>query len=168
LALQGFFQSERYFAAHADHVRRVLTPLHAMEGPELIRTASIQVRRGDYAYLQPKHPFVPMSFYEQAMELLRAQGTRRFLVFSDDLDWCRSQAWPSDVAVIPNLGVLDQFVQTMACEHHILANSTFSWWTAWLDRKPGKIVIAPQAWFGEDFRNEFSTRDLYCPDWIVF
>ena len=138
LALQGFFQSERYFAAHGDHVRRVLTPLGAEESAEWGRTASIQVRRGDYVYLQRKHPLVPMVFYEKAMELLRSQGTRKFLVFSDDLQWCRAQTWPPDVTVIADLGVRDQFLLTMACEHHILANSTFSWWTAWLDRKPDK------------------------------
>jgi hypothetical protein len=167
LRLRGFFQSERYFASHADYVRSALTPLRALETPAMPGTASVQVRRGDYVYLQPKHPLVPMSFYEKAIELLRSHGTRNFLVFSDDLDWCRSQTWPADVAVIPNLGVREQFTMTMACEHHILANLSFSWWTAWLDRKPDKIVIAPQAWFGEDFRDEFSIRDLLPAEWIV-
>ncbi|WAC93378.1 alpha-1,2-fucosyltransferase [Mycobacterium sp. Aquia_213] len=167
LQLRGFFQSERYFAAHAEYVRTVLTPLHAREIEELEGTASLQVRRGDYVYLQPKHPLVPMSFYEKAMDHLRAQGTRGFLIFSDDLDWCRSQAWPVDATVIPNLAVREQFSMTMACEHHILGNSSFSWWTAWLDRKPDKIVIAPEAWFGADFRDEFPTRDLLPPQWIV-
>lgn len=168
LQLRGFFQSERYFAAHTEYVRSVLTPLCARETPQLRRTASLQVRRGDYVYLQPKHPLVQMPFYEKAMELLRSHGTRSFLVFSDDLDWCRSQTWPADVSVVPNLSVRDQFSMTMACEHHILANSTFSWWTAWLDRKPDKIVIAPEAWFGEDFRDEYPIRDLIPSDWIVF
>jgi len=167
LQLRGWFQSQRYFAAHADHVRRVLTPVCFSENGELARTASLQVRRGDFVYMQVKHPLVPMAFYEKAMERLRSAGTRKFLVFSDDLAWCRSHVWPVDVTVIPDLSVLGQFSLTMACEHHILANSSFSWWSAWLDPKPDKIVIAPEAWYGEDFREECPTRDLFPLEWIV-
>lgn len=167
LRLYGFFQSERYFAPEAPYVRKILTPLRFREHRELAQTASLQVRRGDYVWLQHKHPLVQMQFYEAAMERLRSEGVRKFLVFSDDLDWCRSQSWPSDVTVIPDLLVLDQFSLTMACEHHILANSSFSWWSAWLDPKPDKIVIAPTAWYSEAFQTSCPTFDLIPSDWIV-
>jgi hypothetical protein len=167
LRLEGFFQSEKYFIGHADYVRRVLTPLGWSPREDLKRTASLHVRRGDYLQLQEKHPIIPMSWYDKTIELLRNEGVQKFLVFSDDLRWCRLQEWPVDVTVIGDLSVLQQFSLTMACHHHILANSTFSWWSAWLDPKPEKVVIAPAAWFGEGYAAECPTGDLFPSGWAV-
>jgi hypothetical protein len=77
------------------------------------------------------------------------------------------QEWPVNVTVIGNLSILQQFSLTMACRHHILANSTFSWWSAWLDPEPDKVVIAPAAWFGEAYALECPTGDLFPPEWVV-
>lgn len=167
LSIEGFFQSEKYFARHADVIRLSLSPRAWSQAAGFSGMASLHVRRGDYLLLSEKHPVVPMSHYLKAMEVLREHGTNRFLVFSDDLPWCRAQAWPADVEIIPDMDTLEQFSLTMNCEHHILANSTFSWWTAWLDPKPGKMVIAPAAWFGKAYQAEFPTADLFPPEWIT-
>jgi hypothetical protein len=79
LQLEGVFQSEKYFIRHADYVRRVLTPLGWSPRDDVKRTASLHVRRGDYLQLQEKHPLVPMSWYDRAIELLRNEGVQEFL-----------------------------------------------------------------------------------------
>lgn len=165
LRLHGFFQSEKYFRAHSDVVRQALTPLPC--GVPFKGVASVHVRRGDYLKLPEKHPVLPMSWHQVAMGLLRARGVMDFLVFSDDLEWCRAQKWGPGVRVIGDMGPIEQLALTIACEHHVLANSTFSWWGAWLDPRPGKVVIAPADWFGPKFRGEFDTADLFPKGWIV-
>lgn len=165
LRLHGFFQSEKYFRVHSEEVRKALTPL-ARVAP-LRGVASLHVRRGDYLQLPDKHPVLPFSWHQVAMGLLRAHGVRDFLVFSDDLEWCRAQKWAPGVRVIGDMGPIEQLALTIACEHHILANSTFSWWGAWLDRKPGKMVVAPSDWFGPKVREEFDTADLFPSGWMV-
>lgn len=167
LSIEGFFQSEKYFVRHTDIVRRSLTPRTWSQASGFSGTASLHIRRGDYLLLPEKHPLLPMHYYLKAMEMLRERGTKKFLVFSDDLPWCRAQPWSADVEIIQDMGTLKQFALTMSCEHHILANSTFSWWTAWLDQKPEKVVIAPADWFGKAYQAEFPTADLFPPEWVT-
>lgn len=166
LHLYGFFQSERYFAHQAEFLRNALTPrTKALRMPG---TASLHVRRGDYLQLPDKHPILGMDYYERAIEYLRTnKGTEKFLVFSDDLAWCRAQKWPSGVEVIKDSSPIHQLSQTIGCEDHILANSTFSWWGAWLNPNTGKKIVAPRRWYGEKYQSEFNTQDLFPPDWVL-
>lgn len=165
LQLSGYFQSELYFGRHKDEIRRALTPRG--ECARMPGAASVHVRRGDYLLLPDHHPILPMDYYEKAMEILRGTGVLKFLVFSDDLPWCREH-FPKhrDVIVIPDLPAVAQLALTIACGHHVMANSTFSWWGAWLNPDPGKTVIAPSLWFGPGYAH-YSTRDLIPPDWIL-
>jgi glycosyl transferase family 11 len=101
------------------------------------------------------------------MNIMRGLGIHRFLVFSDDLEWCRSQEWGPGARIIEPLGPIEQLAQTIACEHHVMANSTFSWWGAWLNPDPGKVVVAPSMWFGKKYQEEFDTRDLFPEGWVV-
>jgi hypothetical protein len=166
LRLHGYFQSERYFGRHAETVRRHLTP-HGVPPRDSFRgIASVQVRRGDYLSFPQHHPVLPMDYYTEAIARLRAEGTRRFLVFSDDLGWCRANFCGEGVEVIGPMDPLDQFATTIACDHHIMANSTFSWWSAWLDPSPHKRVIAPRRWFGPGYAH-YQTSDLYPAGWSV-
>lgn len=165
LQLSGFFQSELYFKRHEGKVRRALTPRGISE--RLADTASVHVRRGDYLKLPDHHPILPMHYYRQAMDLCRGLGVRRFLVFSDELPWCREN-FPKhhDTIVIPDLPPVAQLALTISCGHHILANSTFSWWGAWLDPDSDKTVIAPSLWFGPGYAH-YSTRTLFPPEWVL-
>ena len=164
LKLFGFYQSEKYFGSHRDEIRNLLTPRRM--NPKLHGVASVQVRRGDYLLLSNKHPILPSSYYVGAVGYLMERGISKFKVFSDDLAWCREHFQSPPFEVAPDMSDIEQFESTLACEHHIMANSTFSWWSAWLDQNPDKIVIAPKKWFGPGYAH-FDTKDLIPEPWIV-
>jgi hypothetical protein len=166
LRLHGYFQSEKYFERHSEVVRKLFTPRGVPPKSDFGHVASLQVRRGDYLPIQDRHPILSMDYYEKAMEVLQAQGIKKFIVLSDDLEWCRVNFTQPGVAVVPPMDPIAQFKLTLACRHHVMANSTFSWWTAWLDPDPGKIVIAPRQWFGPTHAC-FKTTDLYARNWWV-
>ena len=177
--LQGYWQSERYFVKHADALRREFafrsTPTgrnaelaHEIRNGESV---SLHVRRGDYANC-PKtrafHGLCEPDYYLRAIEFLRSQvpGFRLF-AFSDDPLWVAAtlQSYhPEMVVVNHNVGkqsYYDMLLMSM-CRHHIIANSSFSWWGAWLNPDPNKTVIAPRNWFAGDQ----NTADLIPENWI--
>ena len=166
LGLSGFFQSEKYFSRQASKIRSLLTPFGVPDRSEFIATASLHVRRGDYQLLPDKHPLVPIEYYEMATDSLLAKGVKRIIVFSDDLEWCRKTFLGSPYEVIPDMPGIKQLAWTIACEHHVMANSTFSWWGAWLNPNPDKVVIAPREWFGPAYAN-YDTRDLLPEEWTT-
>ena len=166
LRLRGYFQSEKYFAHCAAQIRELFTPLRQSRYPRLEGTASVHVRRGDYLLLPEHHPVLPREYHWTAMDCLRQAGIRRFLVMSDDLPWCRAVHWGQGVEVIGDLSPLDQLALTISCRAHVMANSTFSWWGAWLDPDPDKRVIAPKRWFGPGYAH-FDTKDLFPEGWIL-
>lgn len=166
LRLRGFFQSEKYFEKHAETIREFFTPKGMPPRADYSGIASLQVRRGDYLKCPERHPVLSMEYYRDAMGFMRGKGVKRFLVFSDDIAWCRRAFSEPGVEVIPPMTPMDQFRVSLACHHHIMANSTFSWWTAWLDPNPAKIVIAPEGWFGPDLAH-YETGDLYAPGWVI-
>lgn len=166
LRLYGYFQSEKYFVNHADFIRKSFTPLVMTQKKDYRDTASLQIRRGNYLLLPDHHPIIPLAFYEKAVEMILKHGIRKIIVFSDDLDWCRKVFTRQPYEVIPEMKPIDQLALTIACRHHIMANSTFSWWGAWLDPNPNKIVIAPKLWFGPGYAH-YDTKDLLPTDWIV-
>jgi len=122
---------------------------------------SVHVRRGDY--LEPGRPFVDLwktDYYQKAMALFR---DKTFAVFSDDIEWCKKQilftSKGARCTFVEFDGPPEKHMNLMAsCEHNIIANSCFSWWAAWLNPNPDKIVVAPRLW----------TYDHYTsapPDW---
>ena len=160
---KGFYQSERYFADISDEVRAAFTFNEALISEESKRfraeieqceqSVSLHVRRGDY--LQP--PFnqalgdiCTPQYYKQAIQLMReAVPEAKFFIFSDDHDWCRKHLdLPHATHIDCNRGT-DSWQDMMLmrhCRHHIIANSTFSWWGAWLAEHPTQRVMAPGLW----------------------
>lgn len=176
--LQGYWQSERYFSGHAARIRTDfsfqedlrganLQIAHAiLQGPAI----SIHIRRGDYVS-NPKtlsvHGICHPDYYHAAIETLlqRCPGSRLF-AFSDDPQWVSQvlhPRYPELVLVDHNKGMESyNDIRLMSmCHHHIIANSSFSWWGAWLNPRPDKIVVAPARWFA-DGRD---TRDLIPAGW---
>jgi Glycosyl transferase family 11 len=163
--LAGYFQSERYFADCADLIRRELTfrDLHTSEPAP--GTVSIHVRRGDYCKLRDHHPPLGLDYYSRAMARWPA-GTP-FMVFSDDPDWCEQHmgGWPA-VRVMEKRSAAADMDLMSRCSGHVIANSSFSWWAAWLHDAPGKRVLAPLAWFGPAKPlPQWDTRDLIPARW---
>ena len=161
--LRGVFQSERYFADHEATIRRDLAfadPPDAANRALLAEigeglSVSLHVRRGDYV-ANPKiasvHGTLPLDYYARAVELIAsgASGDPRLYVFSDDPAWAAENL---DLGLVTRIvdhngnRATEDLRLMAACRHHILANSSFSWWGAWLNPSADKIVVAPRPWF---------------------
>lgn len=177
--LRGYWQSPKYFAAIDSCIRQELTLRDPPDRQNREAAANISdcvsvcvhVRRGDYvesATTSRFHGTCSPAYYLAAEErLLQQLSNPRLFVFSDDPDWAvQNLRFVSPVTYFRHNGAERDYedLRLMSlCKHHIIANSTFSWWGAWLCRNPDKIVIAPQNWFREATH---STRDLIPDNWI--
>lgn len=175
----GYWQSEKYFPDVADQLRVEFAPRTPPDAPnaeyaDAIRgceAVSVHVRRGDYAstpHVNTVHGLAPLDYYREAIRRIRgAVSAARFFVFSDDLAWCRENLplGPSAVFVQGNDGdrAFEDLRLMSLCRHHVVANSSFSWWGAWLNPNPDKVVIAPRRWFADP---SIDTTDLVPPSWI--
>jgi hypothetical protein len=165
--LHGYFQSEQYFAKHADQIRRDFEFLEPAKGRnegvlERIRNSrsvSIHVRRGDYVTLAAANQFhglMGVEYYDAGVNeiISKTLSTHTYFVFSDDPQWARKNLrFPGETEFIDwNTGSsgFEDLRLMSNCEHHIIANSSFSWWGAWLNPSPSKIVIAPKFWFNDN------------------
>lgn len=172
----GYAQSEKYFSHCQELIRRTFAPpgelvaeLYVQWG-DVLRTctASLHVRRGDYLHKPQYHPVQTAEYYLGALtELSQRAKIQHVLCFSDDPHWCREHLLPQDSRLILVEGQDDyhDLVLMSLCHHHIIANSSFSWWGAWLGHNPTKIVIAPDVHFGPAFVG-YSERDLYPAGWM--
>lgn len=168
--LSGYFQSERYFADHARTIRAELTEWEGSPfmRPDIPGVVSVHVRRGDYIKLAAHHPPLPVSYYREAMALFPGYD---FMFFSDDILWCQ-QTFGGTPQMHPRVSfsfgrsALEDMALMSRCEHNIIANSSFSWWGAWLNLMPSKKVIAPSEarWFGPA-KAGWSTKDLIPEGW---
>lgn len=163
--LDGYWQSEHYFANIQADIKKVLNfaaPLTGqnIEAAEIIKDTNavcLHVRRGDYANNPKTLAFLglcSLTYYENAIKHIREHvANPKFFVFSDDIDWCKSALnLPSTSQYIShNVGhhsYLDMQLMSL-CKHHIISNSTFSWWGAWLSDSSDAIKIAPTPWFSQ-------------------
>lgn len=172
--LDGYFQNENYFKT----IRQQL--LHDFQFPALIgyskeiegsimaatNSVSVHVRRGDY--LKPEvnayHGVLPVAYYQQAKSKIETQITSpNYFVFSDDPEWCKTNICFSDNMTIVSSPLSnsweDMYLMSL-CNNHILANSSYSWWGAWLNNNPTKMVIAPKQWFAS------TIADIVPENWI--
>jgi hypothetical protein len=175
--LIGYWQAEQYFADIADEIRSTFlldtTPdaANAKTLKEIARSeaVSVHVRRGDYASAQVNltHGFPSLEYYARATQYVaRRTAQPQFFVFSDEPSWCRdflTIGHPKTLVTNNTSETGHEDMRLMsACKHHIIANSSFSWWGAWLNRDPTKIVVAPSQWFCDSAR----ARDVYAKGWI--
>lgn len=169
--LVGYFQSEKYFRKYSDEAKSTLAPDPASleyiknKYGEILKknTVAVHVRRGDYMKSPKYHPTATLGYYNKAME--RFQRDSVFLIFSDDIEWCKTVfKGNAFVFVENNEDYLDLYLISL-CKHAIIANSSFGWWGAWLNNNKNKMIIAPQTWFGSSAQH--NTKDLYCDGWTV-
>lgn len=180
--LEGYWQSERYFEDAAAQVRQEFSFSREPSGrnAELAqeiatRTAvSLHVRRGDYAThatTRAFHGLCPIDYYRRAATYVSERvRDPLFVLFSDDPEWTRAHLDPVDlgngVIAVDHNGPQDgpEDLRLMSlCRHHVIANSTFSWWGAWLNANPEKIVVAPERWFAGGAHD---TSDLLPSGWM--
>jgi len=159
--LHGYWQSEKYFADIADRIRADFTfpEISNRQNAEMAdriqnsHAISLHVRRGDYLALAA-HVLCDQAYYEAALNRIMGDlpGTPTVYVFSDDPDWAKQNLpLPCEKVVVdfngPETDYEDMRLMTL-CQHNIIANSSFSWWAAWLNPNPQKRVTGPAQWFG--------------------
>lgn len=155
LDLRGFFQSERYFAHCAPLIRSAFkVDLSATDA------CFIHVRRGDYLKLAQYHPVQTPEYFAEAMRLLPFD---RYLVFSDDLEWCRSTFVGEQFTLSEGRSEFEDLQLMATCRAGILSNSSFSWWGAWLADMQN--VVCPKAWVGPAYAGH-DTRDVTPQHWM--
>lgn len=175
--LDGYWQSEKYFIDAADIIRKdfiIKTP-QIEKNSEFTQaitstdSVNIHFRRGDYiadSKTQQYHGICSFEYYDRCLEILKQKIKRPYLfIFSDDMDWVRKNFIPHFPAVYidPNTDRAFEDLQLMSqCKHHIIANSSFSWWGAWLSSYKEKIVFAPKQWC----KNKKKIEDIIPSDWI--
>ena len=168
--LVGYFQTEKYFSHCKEDIRNIFEFNESLikQGDELFieNSCSVHVRRTDYLNVAEYHPFPGLEYYKNAMNLMRDSGVNKFVFFSDDIGWCKDNFGLNDSISYAegNTNIRDLYLMSK-CRHNIIANSSFSWWGAWLNKNEDKIVIAPSVWFGPAKKGTI-TDDLYCEGWI--
>lgn len=175
LYVDGYFQNEKYFMESKKHITDCLNKSILIENNTFKRIkediisnnrCSIHVRRGDYTNSKniKIHGLLNMKYYRDAVEIIKSKGIQQFIVFSDDIDWCKKNLKIPKINIIySDFGfnqIEDLFLMSF-CSSNIIANSSFSWWGAWLNQKPKKIVIAPKKWLVND-----SSVDVVPKNWI--
>lgn len=176
--ISGYWQSEQYFNQHQNAIKSMLNFRHPLSGKnqvmaELItgsESVSVHVRRGDYiCNLEnlKKHGICSIDFYRKAIARIAEDiKNPKFFFFSDDMQWVKNNlAGDYDAVFVDhNKGQYSFFdMQLMSlCQHNIIANSSFSWWAAWLNKNANKIVIAPKHWYA----NGKSSAQLIPAEWI--
>jgi hypothetical protein len=179
--IKGYFQSYKYFENQDDLIRDTFSfPIESLDDRNKTllskiqseTTISVHIRRGDYVTntkTQQFHGNCSLEYYSNAIALLASKNKVFTLVFfSDDSQWVKEQfeAIPYSKLFIDNNtnenSWIDLFLMS-SCSHNIIANSSFSWWAAYLNKQPDKIVIAPKKWYADSERN---TNDLIPPQWI--
>jgi len=167
---RGFFQSYKYFEHCKEEVKQVFKLDHISGYEDYV---SIHVRRGDYVQHSGSFPPITIDYIESAIsKLLPYIGLRKFLVFSDDIEWCKKNVTTpratSAIEFSEGRNERDDLSLMASCGHHIIANSTFSWWAAYLGHNPDRIVISPSAetWFGPTAGVKQPVHDLIPKEWI--
>lgn len=180
--LDGYWQSERYFGFISSIIRDEFTfkqPIdsdyflkvkHQIENSDSI---SLHFRRGDYVE-NPKtnkyHGVSSMSYYQKAVErITKKTNDPTLFIFSDDIQWVMAHfesEFPMVFIEQSDEGLHSDFRLMSICKHNIIANSTYSWWAAWLNENENKTVIAPEKWY-EHQRSQVHVSDLLPKEWIT-
>lgn len=161
--LFGYFQSWKYFSHCQDYVRTVLTPKNADDSNLFRGMCAIHVRRGDYLNLQDYHPVQSIEYYKQAVQHIPC---KKFVVFSDDVGWCKHNFIGNEFVVSENASAEVDFRMMSRFNHFIIGNSSFSWWAAWLSEHEDKVIVCPEKWFGKNLEKINPTTDLIPEEWI--
>jgi len=172
--LKGYWQSEKYFKQYEDVIREDFTfPALDQRNEKIAEdifasdSVSIHVRMGDYVN-HPLHGGIcDLEYYAKAIEIIYAKIREpRFFIFSNDIAWCQNNLGLSNAVYVEgNYGdksYIDMQLMSL-CKHNIIANSSFSWWGAWLNQNIDKIVIAPKKWFNDSTIN---IDDVIPDEWV--
>lgn len=171
----GYWQNEKYFADVSNQVRKCFEfkkPLNEKNQQVLdvitkTNSIAIHVRRGDYLHDPLLGGLCDINYYHKAISYVSEKiASPEFFIFSDDIPWCQSMLQLPDPCYISGNSGNSSYVdmQLMSnCKHHIIANSSFSWWAAWLSTHQAQIVIAPKVWTNDPSLQNY---DITLDKWI--
>ena len=168
--LKGHYQSEKYFINNSEIIYDLFKPsenirlkIQKKYGELLQNSVSCHVRLGDYEVLSEHHPvLLKTNYYNNIVSQFK---DKNILVFSDDINQCKTfECFQADNIhfITGQKDFIDLYTMSL-CEDHVIANSSFSWWGAWLNDRKDKKVFYPDMWFGPE--KEFSTDDLFPASW---
>ena len=170
-ALQGYFQSDKYFLNTSALIRDLFSPT-LQDTEELKKNApflfsesccSIHLRFGDYLKFPDVHPTVSVDYVNNGLDYIGNYD--RIVCFSDDVARCKELFFGKNITYLSlNKDYLDLYAMSY-CAHNIIANSSFSWWGTWLNQNENKKVVAPKTWFGPKGPQDY--QDVYCNGWTV-
>ena len=177
--LDGYWQSEKYFLDIKDEIckdfslknpisveaNKYLKEIHTKE------SVSIHIRRGDYvhnSHTNSVHGVCSLDYYKNAIDYMDKNiDSAYYFIFSDDIQWCKD-----NFSFLANKCFIDDTKSTFDdldlmknCRHNIIANSTFSWWAAWLNSNNDKIVICPKNWFSNT-KMQKESKDIMPQNWL--
>jgi hypothetical protein len=177
----GYWQSENYFWPIKDIIRKDLTINFDLDeanknvAQEISKTTSISlhVRRGDYLSIESNAKIFnlcDLDYYLRAIEIVKEKIPNPvFYVFSDDISWTKEVFKDDNFKIVdinPDNPNADMYLMSQ-CKHNIIANSTFSWWGAWLNTNELKLIIAPKKWYLNNKLNTKCVRNLIPENWLV-
>jgi len=177
--LFGYWQSEKYFLEYKDILMKEFTlknniSTQSSKYQKLITSQtsiSLHIRRGDYItnkHTNTYHGTTSLSYYKKAVMIIKEKlDNPYFFMFSDDMDWVKNNFDFIEngifVELPQNIPDYEEMYLMSICKHNIIANSSFSWWGAWLNQNPEKIIIAPKKWFND---SSIDTKDLIPDTWL--
>ena len=179
-SLHGYFQCEKYFAKHRDKILETLTPtgytyafalnfFNNAGETEIDPTTctSVHIRRGDYLKKSEYYNILDKDYYNKAIE---ESNTENYILFSDDPDWCKENFKGDNYFF--NQKDCSPYADLLCmslCKNNIIANSSFSWWGAWMNQNKDKKVIAPKVWFNPEIKKVnplYEDKDIVPESWL--
>ncbi len=172
--LDGYWQSEKYFTDIAGEIRNLYQfpdkysdyQKRVMNQIKNKNSVSIHIRRGDYLAHTDIYGVTDIKYYQKAMLFFQERKENiHFFIFTNDIGWAKKNFSGTNITVIENsqdllTNNLDMSLMAF-CQHNIIANSSFSWWGAWLNKNPDKIIVAPKVWeIGK------KTQDIWGEGWV--
>jgi hypothetical protein len=182
---EGYWLNQKYFLDYADSIRSDFSLKEKMsqQGEENLaaikrckeaqeESVSLHIRRGDFV-TNPHSAFngvLGVPYYQKALDTIAQklpQQRLHLFVFSDDIQWAKENLtfpYPMDFVSGPEIKDYEELILMSTCSHNIIANSTFSWWGAWLNANPKKIVIVTKQWLKDSTTKDL---DIAPPEWIT-
>lgn len=165
--IDGFFQSEKYFSHNREEILKMFNFDFDLSNKYNFfnndKTTAIHIRRGDYVKHPNHHPTQSLEYYLKAIELLK-NDTDLFVIFSDDINWCKQNIKLEKSIYIEDEKDYIELYLMSKCSNNIISNSSFSWWGAWLNENTDKKVIGPAKWFGGAITH--NTNDVLPENWL--
>lgn len=167
--LNGYFQCEKNFIDIRQNLLENLKPSEEINNfiykkyEDVLnkQSVSLHVRRGNYKTLNEYHNLLSPDYYYEALKQFK---NHKILIFSDDIEYCKNIFSNYNCIYIENDFDLHDLYLMSLCNHNIIANSTFSWWGAWLNKNENKKIIAPAVWFGP--KADCNSKDIIPNNWI--